>query len=412
MEMNRNFKVFWLIAMLAPLTAAFAADPTAPVITSPPDGATVVVEGQASDPFVPMWTASTDADGDVLTYTWELWTPGPTTLLLSVPTGTATQADLTMGAVAGLLAANGVNIGDSIALVHRAVVTDGNADVAGPTADVTLTLANLEPSPPVITSPPDGATVVIEGQASDPFVPMWSASVDPEGDTLTYTWQLWTPGPGILLLEVPTGTATQVDLTMGAVAALLADNGVNIGDSILLIHRAVVNDGTNEVAGPTADVTLTLANLEPSPPVITSPPDGASVTVEGSPDDPFVPMWTASVDPEGDTVTYTWQLWTPGPGILLLEVPTGTATQVDLTMGAVSTLLIQNGVAVGDTILLIHRAVADDGNSTVPGPTASVSLTLGYVGYEPIPTMGQIGTTILVVLMALAGFAGYRRLHV
>ena len=187
--MNRVFKAFWLIAMLAPLSAAFAADPTAPVITNPPDAAAVIVEGQASDPFVPMWTASTDPDGDTLTYTWGLWTPGPTTLLLSVATGTATQADLTMGAVAGLLAANGVAIGGNIDLVHRAVVNDGTTDVAGPTAAVNLTLANLEPTPPAITNPPDGAAVTIQGQASDPFVPMWTASVDPEGDLVTYTWR-------------------------------------------------------------------------------------------------------------------------------------------------------------------------------------------------------------------------------
>ena len=531
--MNRRLKVFWLmavLAMIAPLTAAFAADPTAPVITSPPDGAAVTVEGQASDPFVPMWTASTDPDGDVLNYTWELWTPGPTTLLLSVPTGTATQADLTMGAVAGLLAANGVNVGDSIALVHRAVVTDGNVDVPGPTADVTLTLASLEPTPPVITSPPDGATVVVEGQASDPFVPMWTASVDPENDLVTYTWELltpgptdlllsvytdtatqadltmgavrdllaangvnvgdsialvhravaddgttavpgptadvtltlanleptapvitsppdgatvviegqasdpfvpmwsasvdpesealeytwelWTPGPGSLLLAVPTGAATQADLTMGAVRDLLAANGVNVGDSIALVHRAVVTDGTNTIEGATAGVTLTLGNLEPTAPVITSPPDGATVVVEGDPNAPFVPMWSASTDPEDETLTYTWELWTPGPGERLLAVPTGTATQADLTMGAVFALLLENGVSVGDSVDLVHRALVTDGTNTVAGETADVTLELGYVGEESIPTMGQYGTAILVLLLAMAGFAGYRRLYV
>ena len=268
-----------------------------------------------------------------------------------------------------------------------------------------------DPTAPVITSPPDGATVVVEGQASDPFVPMWTASTDADGDTLTYTWELWTPGPTDLLLSIQTGTATQADLTMGAVAALLAANGVNIGDSILLIHRAVVNDGTNEVAGPIADVTLTLGDLEPTPPVITSPPDGASVTVEGQASDPFVPMWTASVDPEGDTLTYKWELWTPGPTDLLLAVPTGTATQADLTMGAVSELLMANGVEIGDSVLLVHRAVVMDGVNDVPGPTAEVTLLLLEVGY-PIPTMGQLGSVILILLMAMAGFAGYRRLTI
>jgi len=385
--------------------------PTPPAITSPADGAAVTVEGQASDPFVPMWSASTDPEGAAVEYTWELWTPGPTTLLLSVPTGTATQADLTMGAVAGLLAANGVSIGQSIDLVHRAVVTDGTNTVAGATAGVTLTLGDLEPSAPVITSPPDGAAVTVGGMLNDPFVPMWSASVDPEGAALEYTWELWTPGPTTLLLSVPTGAATQADLTMGAVRDLLLANGVGIGDSIDLVHRAVVTDGTNTVEGPTAAVNLTLANFEPSAPVITSPPDGAMVIVEGKPSDPFVPMWSPSVDPEDDALTYTWELWTPGPTTLLLSVPTGAATQADLTMGAVADLLVANGVGIGESIDLVHRAVVTDGTNTVAGPTADVTLQLLSVGY-PIPTMGQLGSVILVLLMALAGFAGYRRLHI
>ncbi|MGB7452476.1 MAG: IPTL-CTERM sorting domain-containing protein, partial [Lysobacterales bacterium] len=82
--------------------------------------------------------------------------------------------------------------------------------------------------------------------------------------------------------------------------------------------------------------------------------------------------------------------------------------------GAVAALLAANGVNVGDSIALVHRAVVTDGTNTVPGATADVTLSLGFIDNEtvPVPTMGQIGTSILVLLMALAGFAGYRRLHV
>jgi hypothetical protein len=81
-------------------------------------------------------------------------------------------------------------------------------------------------------------------------------------------------------------------------------------------------------------------------------------------------------------------------------------------MGAVNTLLVENGVLVGESIDLVHRAVVTDGTNIVAGETADVTLQLGYVGYEAIPTMGQLGSTILVLLMALAGFAGYRRLYI
>jgi hypothetical protein len=388
-----------LTASLSNATATLTVNdkPSSPAITAPTAGANITVGGMVGDPFVPKWSASTDTENDALSYTWELWTAGPTTRLLALDVGAATQVNLTMGAVRDLLVANGVSIGQSISLVHRAVVTDGFNTVAGATAGITLTLANFQPSPPVIATPVNNSTVMVEGQFEDPFVATWGESNDVENDGLTYTWQLFSGGTQ--LLSVPVGAATEVELTMGAVRQLMVDAGVAPGGSVTLTHRAVVSDGVNTVNGPLATVTLTLGNFPPSAPAITFPADNANVSVEGMTTDPFSPTWSASVDPEGGAINYTWQLYASDGTTQLASVPVGTATQVNLTIGQVRDILVNAGISQGQTVTVLHRAVATDGTYTVTGALSSVNLTLNVVNDSPsAPTNLQpaTGATVLV----------------
>jgi Fe2+ transport system protein FeoA len=371
--------------------------PSSPAITTPAPGSSVTVGGMVGDPFTAAWAASSDTESDALSYTWELLTQDLSTTLLTVPVAAATQVTLTMGDVRALLVANGISIGQSITVAHRAVVTDGFNTVIGATSEVTLTLGNFEPSPAVITSPADGAAVTIEGQFEDAFTASWAASVDVENDPLTYEWQLYLGSTELATVDV--GADTQVDLTMGQVRQILVDNGIAPGGSVTVQHRAVVSDGTNTVVGPFSEVTLTLGNFPPSASSITSPADGASVSVEGMTTDPFTVSWSASVDPEGGALDYTWELYAGDGVTLLASVPVGAATQVPLTIGQVRDILTSNGVSQGQSITVLHRAVVTDGTYIVTGDLASVTLTLNVVNDAPsAPANLQpgAGATVLI----------------
>lgn len=121
------------------LLAPNVAPETAPEITAPEDGATVVIEGDASAPFEPTWTASEDADGDLVVYAWELALDADfEDVVFALNTGEDTFAGLTIGAVNDLLDALGVEEGTEVTVFHRASATDGSAANTGEGVSVTL----------------------------------------------------------------------------------------------------------------------------------------------------------------------------------------------------------------------------------------------------------------------------------
>ncbi len=112
--------------------------------------------------------------------------------------------------------------------------------------------------------------------------------------------------------------------------------------------------------------------------MITSPADGAAVTIEGNGDTPFEAMWEAGTD--RDPLAYVWQLSAAEDfsAILFETVVSGTTFSTDFA--TVDGLLADAGVAVGDTVTLYHRAVATDGALSTPGTGASVIITRGEIG--------------------------------
>lgn len=117
------------------------AAPAAAVLTAPSDGAALTLSGFSGTAFTPTWTAATDADGQSVTYVWQLLTSTGDILFQNKTTGTS--ANLTFGAVDDLLAANGVAPGGSISLKHRVASTDGSAITYGSEFGVTLTRGTL-----------------------------------------------------------------------------------------------------------------------------------------------------------------------------------------------------------------------------------------------------------------------------
>ena len=245
---------------------------------------------------------SSDADGDVLSYTWSLREPRGSGAALSDPT--AVQPTFTVDQPGRYIA--------------RLVVNDGQIDSKPDSVVITT-----ENSPPVSAAGLDqtvavGDTVTLDGGGSS----------DVDGDTLTYRWSLAAPAGSRAVLSDP--RAVKPRFTADQPGAYTA--------------RLVVNDGRAD-----SEPDEVVVSTENSPPVADAGPDlsdrvGETVTLDGS----------GSSDADGDPLTFEWAL---------LEVPPGSgATLSDSSVVRPTLVLDRPGVYVAQ--LLVSDDV-DESSDTV-----------------------------------------------
>lgn len=248
------------------------------------EGTTVTLDG----------TASTDGDGDALTY---LWT-APAGITLS--STSASKPIFTAPEVT-------TNTNYTFSLV----VNDGKANS---TADQVIITVKQVNKVPVANAGPDqsineSTTVTLDG----------TGSTDGDGDVLTY---LWTAPAGITLSSTtsskPTFTAPEVTTNTNYTFSL------------------VVNDGKASSATDQIIVTVKQVNKVPVANAGTdqSVNEGTTVTLNGA----------ASSDGDGDALTY---LWTAPAGITLssttAQKPTFTAPEVSVNTNYTFSLVVNDG---------------------------------------------------------------------
>lgn len=116
---------------------------------------------------------------------------------------------------------------------------------------------------------------------------------------------------------------------------------------------------------------------------IVAPESGSAITIAGDPATPFTASWAAASD--RDDLVYTWQLSagdTFFPIRLLVNQNVGSDLSFTTDLATIDGLLASAGLEIGESITLLHRAVASDGSVATPGPAASITLTRGEVGSE------------------------------
>jgi hypothetical protein len=296
-------------------------------------------------------SASADPDGDTLAFTWSQ-TSGPTVTLsdlhVAKPTFTAPAVTATT------------------ALTFALQVSDGAATSAVDTVQVTVHPVNHAPvaDAGADQSVSQGAVVTLDG----------SASADPDGDALTFTWSQ-TAGPTVALSDVH---ATAPSFTAPTVTA-----------TTVLTFALQVSDGVATSAVDTTQVTVHQVNHAPvaDAGADQSVDQGDAVTLDGS----------ASADPDGDALTFTWSQ-TAGPTVALSDAhaaaPTFTAPAVTADTVLVFSLVVSDGTLASgaDETRVTVRATAPGQPTADAGAdqTVAAGATVYLVGSGTDPDHGTL----------------------
>ena len=321
---------------------------TPPVANAGPDqtvspGTEVILDG----------SASSDADGDPLSFAW----------LLEVPSGSAALLD-DASAVRPRFVADVPGF-----YVATLVVNDGTDDSAPDS--VRVSTIN---SPPIADAGPDqtvplGSTVVLSGAGSS----------DPDGDPLAFSWRF---------LSRPDDSS----------AALVSDNTVetsfvaDVAGSYVI--ELIVNDGFEDSVASTVTV-----STENSRPVADAGPDqavpvGTLVTLDGS----------ASSDADGDPLTFAWSFTSRPPGSAAVLDPTDSTTPAFVTDVAglyVAQLIVNDGAldSAPDTVAIEASVPGDNPPQIISSPptTAVLGEAYAYPAEAIDPDVGDVLTWSLSI---------------
>ena len=275
-------------------------------------------------------SASSDANGDNLTYKWALLSK-PTNSTAALSSATSAKPTFTAD-IAGVY-------------VFSLQVNDGKVDSAITTVSVNASAANVAP----VANAGTNQNVVLGTVTLDA-----SASSDANGDTLTYKWAL---------LSKPTNSNAGLSSTTSAKPTFTADiTGV-------YVFSLQVNDGKLDSTIITTTVTASAANVAPVANagalqnVVLGP-----VTLDGS----------GSTDANNDTLTYKW---------VLLAKPIGSTAALSSTTSAKPTFTADLvGVYVASLVVNDGRLDSAIVTTTVNAAVANVAPVANAGPYQNIVT--------------------------
>lgn len=284
-------------------------------------------------------SASSDANGDLLTYNWSL-TSKPANSMAGLSSATSSTPTFTAD-LSGIYVAS-------------LVVSDGKVNSTVATVSVTASVANAAPmaNAGVIQNVISGSTVTLDG----------SASSDDNGDQITYAWTL---------TSKPTGSLAKLTSATSVRPTFVTDMAGTYVASL------VVNDGKVNSIAKTVAVTASVANLAPIARATTTYRYGATGTsVEFS--------GRQSTDANGDLLSYKWRL---------VSRPTLSVATLQNSTSDSPTLLPD---VLGDYVvsLTTNDGKVDSENQSVLTFTAFIS---------PIPTGSGIFASTLYIPVGIGG---------
>lgn len=275
-------------------------------------------------------SASSDANGDTLTYSWTL---------LNKPTDSS-------AALTGATTAKPTFTADKTGIyVFGLVVNDGKISSAPVTVSITAATANVAP----VANAGANQNVVLGTITLD-----GSTSSDANGDTLTYKWAL---------ISKPANSTASLTGETTAKPTFVADR---VG---VYVASLIVNDGKLDSAVVTTTVSASTANVAPvaNAGVVQSVALGI-VTLDGS----------GSTDANGDTLTYSWTL---------LAKPIGSSAALSDSTSAKPTFTADLvGVYVASLVASDGRLSSSIVTTTVTASVANVAPVANAGAFQNVVT--------------------------
>lgn len=256
--------------------------PSAFSISAPVDGAEV----DRVNPLLAV-TNAMDIDRDALTYRFEVSEFVDFSTIFASVEGIAPG----LGGSTGWLV--DVPLVENSYYYWRATAVDEHGlETVGPAAGFFVNTANEAPTAPVVQSPQDGITL------TDTSVTLVvDNGADPEGDSLTYFFELDSVDTfdsadrqaSGAVFEQPAATQWQV---------------TGLSENVTYYWRAKASDGFADSEWVMASFTVNSTNSPPTTPSVRNPGDGAWVALLN----PTLSV-NPSVDPDGDPISYRFELY-------------------------------------------------------------------------------------------------------
>ncbi len=322
--------------------------PSVPLIISPAAGAEV-------DTLLPQLTVenSTDADGDPITYEFQVFSDESLAEPVAVQTGIAAGNNQTSWTVTVALA-------DNTTYIFRVRACDQASRSLWAYGRFMVNTANDTPSVPLPCDPAQGRMV-------DTLTPVLTAMAagDADNDSLAYTFEIYDSADMANLLTTGPGMLTDAGrrVVFAVTDAVLADQATYYWKVFVSDEHGLEN------ASDIMAFTVNLADHAPTAPGIILPAPGSEVTALSV--DITV---TNSLDADGDALTYEFELDTQADFNSPAKRVSG-----PLPAGDVETMFAVTGLS--DNTRYYLRVRADDG--LAPGPFSFSSFFVNTVNNLP-----------------------------
>ncbi|RLA61336.1 MAG: hypothetical protein DRQ78_08765 [Epsilonproteobacteria bacterium] len=294
-------------------------------------------------------TASTDADGDTLTYSWSVQ---------SKPAGSSvTLSDTTSAAPSFTPDVDGT-------YVFKLFVFDGHAPSAPATVTVTSSTTNAKPIANAgkdanIASHVHNVTALLDG----------SQSSDADHDKLTYDWHF---------VSKPTGSSATLSSKTAAKPSFVPDAD---GDYVLAL---VVNDGTLNSTEVSTKIHVTSTD---TPPKVDA---GKNVTAQVIAGGVLINTQATATDSEDSNLSYAWTIDTRPSGDTtsgFISVNIATQTQ---NIHPTSAGLTPSFRAMTPGQYVLKLTVSDNSNLNLSASdTMSITVTAPIVNTKPVADAGS-----------------------